>query len=121
MSETVRILSFRQREIDVQYDYDDAQPPIARITVAPRPATPGGRITLDATRSEAPDGSIVSYEWWVQEADRRRFDLGGGPKYSGERRTVTVEGSTNLMVMLSVTDDNGASDMVTEVIEVDGG
>ncbi len=115
------VVATATQEIDVEYDFDGAQPPIARIAVAPRPATSGDEITLDATRSEAPDGTIVSYDWWVQDADQLRYDLGRGPEYSGSRRTTTVDGSTDLMIMLSVTDDNGSSDLVTEVLTVNGG
>jgi len=108
------------QEIDVQYDYDGEQPPIARVTVAPQTATPGDEITLDATRSEAPSGSIVAYDWWIQDADRQRHDLTRDPEFSGPRKTVSIEDTTNLMVMLSVTDDDGSSDLVTQVIEVNG-
>ena len=73
---------------------------------------PGGTTTLDGSNSEDLDGSIVSYEWDLD--DDGTFDDATGAKTSF---TKAVAGE--YPVHLHVTDDEGAMDTDTTVVIVD--
>ena len=65
-------------------------------------------VTLDGSGSSDPDGTITSWEWTE----------GGSPIASGESPTVTLAVGTHTIV-LTVTDDLGATDTDTVVVTVE--
>jgi len=65
------------------------------------------RVTLDPSGSHDPDGRIVDYDWSV-DSERIRVDRNNRASFAVGRHTVT----------LTVTDNHGASDSDTVIIEV---
>jgi PKD repeat protein len=92
------------------------QPPVAAFTYAPATPNVGTPITLKATSSYDPDGTIVSYQW----------DLNGDGvnDTSGPLGQVSYSSAGSIAVRLTVTDNNGFSSSITRTITVlpsDGG
>jgi PKD repeat protein len=87
-----------------------AQPPIAAFTHSPTYPVAGQLVTLNATGSSDPDGSIVLYRW----------DLNGDGLYDASGPI--IQGSFGLAgvvaVRLDVTDDDGLTGSVTQMIVV---
>jgi len=83
-------------------------PPTASFVVIPSLGEAPLRVTVDASASIASDGSIVSYDW----------DFGDGKEKTGitQHRTYSVVGVYT--IMLTVTDDDGATDSTTRTITV---
>jgi alpha-tubulin suppressor-like RCC1 family protein/chitodextrinase len=83
-------------------------PPTAAFTAAPLIGNPGAITSFDASTSSDPDGDVVAWEW----------DLGDGTLASGQSidHVYTVSGSYT--VVLTVTDDDGATASATEQIHV---
>ncbi len=75
------------------------QPPIATFTVSPQQGQAPLPVTLDASSSSDPDGSIVSYEWLI-----------GGQNLTGKNVSITLENVAYYPIILTVTDDKGATD-----------
>ena len=80
------------------------QPPVAAMTATPAAPTSGDSVSLDASASHDPDGSIVNYAW----------DLDGNGSF--ERSTGTTSSTTTSFatpgvhtVRVRVTDDDGAT------------
>mgnify|MGYP000243992005 CR=1 FL=1 len=84
------------------------QPPNASFSASPTSVETPLEVTLDASSSSDPDGSIVSFEW----------DFGDGTSSSGETTTHTYDSAGDYTVELTVTDDGGATDSATEVVSV---
>ena len=63
---------------------------------------------FDGTESSDPDGTITSYTW----------DFGDGETSTDATANHTFEGTGSYSVSLTVTDDGGLSDTVTEVVDV---
>ena len=70
--------------------------------------TSGLTVALDASGSADPDGSIESFAW----------DLGDGSSGSGESFSHTYAEAGTYTVTLTVTDDEGATDSVSEQVQV---
>ncbi len=70
----------------------------------------GLQVSLDASASLDPDGSIVSYQW----------NLGDGTTASGETIQHTYLQSGNFLVTLKVIDNDGAAQSTTQQISVEG-
>lgn len=68
-------------------------------------------MSFNASNSYDSDGSITSYGW----------DFGDGSNGSGITTIHTYENSGSYTVQLTITDDDGASDSITMVIEVESG
>ncbi|UZN04315.1 PKD domain-containing protein [Cellulomonas sp. S1-8] len=79
-------------------------PPVAEFEAEANGLT----LTLDAGASSDPDGSIDTWEW----------DLGDGQTRTGSTVSHTYAASGTYEVTLTVTDDDGAQDTVTQEIEV---
>lgn len=77
----------------------DPMPPTAIITAGSDTAAPGETVTLDASSSDAPSGTITAYEW----------ELGDGTTATGETVTHSYADTGTYTVSLTVTDDNGLS------------
>jgi len=87
---------------------DTPSSPTAEFSASPMTATPGEEVTVDASASSDPDGSIASYEW--------EFGDGGTATGQTASRAYDTEGSYD--VALTVTDDDGLTDTATTTIEV---
>jgi Tol biopolymer transport system component len=90
------------------------QPPVASFTYSPADPVVNQTITFDASASDDPDGSIVSYEWdW--ESDGIYDDSTIPP-------TTTIEHSFDSagdhIVTLRVTDNQGATGISTKTVSV---
>jgi len=87
------------------------QSPTASFTADPTLGVSPLEIAFDASNSSDSDGSIASYAW-----DFKDGDTGTGQTIN---HTFSSTGSYN--VMLTVTDDDGATDLTTKEIEVISG
>lgn len=101
---------------------DDADaastPKTQQVTVAPAPnqdpeavfetSVSGLAVSMDASESEDPDGSIVSYAW----------ELGDGNTKSGKIVSHTYTSAGSYTIKLTVTDNRGATDVATKSINV---
>ncbi|MGM0716826.1 MAG: PKD domain-containing protein, partial [Halobacteriota archaeon] len=65
-------------------------------------------VTLDASASDDPDGSIASYEWEVD----------GDALASDETATTSFDSAGDYDVELTVTDDDGDTDTTTQTVSV---
>jgi len=92
------------------------QPPVAAFTYAPATPNVGTPISLKATSSYDPDGTIVSYQW-----DLNSDGVSDTPGPLGQ---VSYSSAGLAAVRLTVTDNNGFSSSITRTITVlpsDGG
>jgi PKD repeat protein len=83
------------------------QPPVADYSASPTSGQAPLTVSLDASLSSDPDGSIVSYQWSVN-----------GQTLTGKTVSVTLEKTEDYPVTLMVTDDKGATDTKTGTITV---
>jgi plastocyanin len=90
---------------------DTPSSPTAEFSASPMTATPGEEVTVDASASSDPDGSLSSYEW----------EFGDGATGSGQSVTHTYDVAGNYTVTLTVTDDSGMTDTATTVVEIGSG
>ena len=97
-----------QRETQVRVDFP---PPVARFSYTPWRPGAGELIRFDASDSQSPNGEIVEYRWSFGDVDwttgmvvEHRYWYGGG-----------------YPVTLTVIDEAGQQDSVTQVIEIQGG
>ncbi|WP_436909456.1 PKD domain-containing protein [Halosimplex marinum] len=86
------------------------EPPSPEIAVSPSTPRAGRQVTLDASASTDPDGSVSTYEW----------DLNGDGTTDANGRSVThtFESAGTYGVELTVTDDDGASASATASVSV---
>ena len=84
------------------------QAPTASFTAAPSSGDAPLDVTLDASGSNDPDGGIVSYSW----------NFGDGTNGAGLTPGHTYNNSGNYTVSLTVTDDDGATDSSSNLIQV---
>lgn len=84
------------------------QSPNASFNADPASGTAPLEVTLNASSSSDPDGSVISYEW----------DFGDGSTGSGETTTHTYSNAGNYTIGLIVTEDDGATDTTVQSIEV---
>ncbi|AZH26006.1 PKD domain-containing protein [Haloplanus aerogenes] len=91
------------------------RPPVAEFTVSPKSPIAGEDLTVDASESYDPDGSITSYDWEFEKAGPNQSEFA-----SGETVTRTFE-KGKYEVTLSVTDEHGGTDTATKSINIEGG
>ncbi len=84
--------------------------PTASFTFTPDDPVAGEAVTFDASSSTDPDGEIVSYEW--------DFDADGIADESGLASTWTFTTPGDYSVSLTVTDDSGLTDTISNRINV---
>ncbi|WP_135820537.1 PKD domain-containing protein [Halostella litorea] len=86
------------------------EPPSAAFDYAPADPAVDERVTLDASGSTDPDGTVATYEW----------DLDGDGSYEATGRTVdhAFGEAGDHAVTLRVADDAGATDDVTRTVSV---
>jgi len=96
--------------VDVNVPGND--PPVAALSVSPEYGDQGLTVTLDASGSTDPDGSIVKYEW----------DFNGNGAYGAYGAVATTLHVYNnagiFAAKVRVTDDAGAQDTATASIRV---
>jgi len=85
------------------------QPPNAAFTYSPSSPTVGEPVQFNATGSNDPDGSIVSYAW----------DFGDGGSGSGATPVHSFGTNISYTVRLTVTDNGGATDTITKTVSVE--
>lgn len=86
------------------------QPPVARFTFSPASPQPGQWITFDASGSYDTDGTIASYQW--------DFNADGAFDATGQLVYYRFMAGGAYPVTLKVTDDDGASNQVTQTVVV---
>lgn len=86
-------------------------PPIAVITTLTESAYAGERVQLTADSSSDPDNRIIGYQWaWSQSS-------GGQSSTSGTDISFLMPAAGSVSVTLVVTDESGAIDETTSVIQ----
>ena len=83
--------------------------PVAVIANGPYAATVGQSISMSSQGSNDPDGSIASYSW----------NFGDGSSSTAANPSHTYSSVGNYTVTLTVTDNEGASDSVTSVANIE--
>jgi len=86
------------------------QVPVAAFSFSPGNPEVEQVITFDASESTDPDGHLESYEW----------DLGDGLSAFGPTVSHLYLSEGEFTISLTVTDDDGATDSVSHVIQVGG-
>ena len=88
---------------------EDNEPPEADLDLRPERPAAGTTVVLDGADSTDPDGTVVEYDWEIDGADAGH----------GERlRHVFEEPHATHTVTLTVTDDDGATDVVHREVTV---
>lgn len=85
--------------------------PIASFTADPDPVLPGQTLTLDASASTDPNGTIATYEWDLD--DDGQYDDG-----TGQTLTTTFPTRGLYPVGLRVTDDQGDTGTISKDVSV---
>jgi outer membrane protein assembly factor BamB len=86
---------------------DPNDPPTAFMNITPTAPRTGESVTLEASGSSDPDGSISSYEWRVD-----------GTSYTGKTVSHTFSNAGEYTVGLTVTDEDGVTDSTTQSINI---
>jgi len=87
-----------------------ATPPIASFTYSPSTPVAGETVTFNASESNDPDGTIVSYSW----------NFGDSTTDTGMIVTHTYTAGGTYTVTLTVTDNDGLSDIASHDVTVTG-
>ncbi len=82
--------------------------PVASFKVYPSPATVGQTVSFNGSGSSASAGAITSYQW----------EFEGGQKASDPEATYTYQSAGSFKVLLSVTNDSGASASTSQTVTV---
>jgi len=89
------------------------RPPSAAFAFQPGAPLTGETVSFDASASADPDGQIARYEWDLDGDGRFETDGGSSPQ-----ATHSYAKSGNYTVSLRVTDDDGATDVVSHQVTV---
>jgi PKD repeat protein len=98
-------------EVTVLYNDTTNEPPVAEANPYYQEVSVGEDAWLYGGNSYDPDGKIVSYEW----------DFGDGSSGSGMNISHAYTSPGMYYVVLTVTDDDGATDTDTVIVNVTGG
>jgi hypothetical protein len=91
-------------EFTSKSDPSSNQPPTASFSASPDPALTGEVVTLDASASSDPDGTIATYRWDFDGDGVFETDSGNAPIV-----TRTYPNAATTTINLEVTDDRGAT------------
>ena len=94
--------------LDILRAGTDSTPPTASFTYSPEKTVVDQAITFNASDSTDPDGTIVNYEW----------DFGDGNNGTGEVITRSYSSAGDYTVILTVTDNDEATDTTSKVVKV---
>jgi len=89
----------------IKNDVVSNQPPIAGYVATPDSGFAPLTVSLDASSSYDPDGSIVSYQW-----------VANGKTLSGEKVSITLSEPDSYSITLTVIDNKGRSNSITHTI-----
>jgi PKD repeat protein len=84
------------------------EPPVAYFTYSPENTVVNETIIFNASLSYDPDGNITAYEW----------EFGDGVNRTGEMVNHSYSSAGNYTVNLTVTDDDGATNSTSKIVEV---
>jgi PKD repeat protein len=87
------------------------QPPVARVSADPTTGTPPLTVQFDGSASSDPDGTVTAYAW----------DFGDGATATGVAATHTYADAGIYEAVLTVTDNEGATDAASQTITVTSG
>jgi PKD repeat protein len=93
--------------------YGSSKAPTAAFTISPNPARPEQSVTLNASSSTDPDGTIVDYQWDLNGDGTYETDGGANPKLT---TSFATSGTRN--IGLRVVDDHSASAAATHSLTV---
>ncbi len=89
--------------------------PLAALAIGPNPAKAGETVTFSAAGSADPDGRVVRYEWDLDGNGTYETDTSGVDK-----ATRSYPNRVRASVKLRVTDNDGASAVMSAPLAVDG-
>ncbi len=98
----------RTIHVDLQSLAPSNTPPTALFSASPSTPAVGEWVQFDASGSVDPDGTIATYSW----------DFGNGSTASGSSAWQRFTSAGSYTVTLIVTDDDGASDSVSQTLRV---
>jgi serine protease len=90
---------------------DPNEGPTASFVVDSSDVAPGEPVTVDASASSDPDGSIATYDW----------DFGDGTTATGDVAAHEYDDAGEYTISLTVTDDDGAVGTAAATVQVEGG
>ncbi len=93
--------------------YGSNQPPKAAFTVSQNPVRPGENVTLNASSSSDPTGSIVDYQWDLNGDGTYETDTGSNPVL-----TTSIPSEGTYDVGLRVIDNHNASASTSHALTV---
>ena len=97
---------------------DANHPPEARFSISPSSPPVDEEVTLDASDSSDPDGSIASYEWTIYGMESGTIDPEPITTRNGQTVTYPFPEPIAYSVELTVTDDSEATDTASKVVDV---
>ena len=95
--------------------YGTNRRPSATFTASPNPAAAGQTVTLNASASSDPDGSVQAYEWDLDGNGTFERDAGPNPVI-----TTTFAQEGDVQVRLRVIDDRQGTDIEAKTVTVTG-
>lgn len=96
---------------NITISVSDNQSPKADFAVSPDSIRPGDKVYFNASASSDPDGQIISYKW----------DFGDGGSGAGVKQNHKYATPRNYRVVLTVTDNDGASGTAVQNVPVASG
>ncbi|MDM8565990.1 S8 family serine peptidase [Candidatus Halobeggiatoa sp. HSG11] len=109
----------------------DNQPPIAAFNASPQQGQPPLTVTLDASDSYDPDGTITNYDWSVNNTllslstnstdfalENPSIEMVGDITITKKTSEITFTAEGEYTIVLTVTDNDGATATIQKIITV---